>query len=137
MPNKIVRNSPDVGYLDPAFLAAAGVSQNVRANGFVHFSGVVSAQGAGEALVPDDVRSQTENVIAILARLLAAEELDFSDLVSITVFTTDMPALVANVDVFSAAFAAHPPASTWIGVATLANPALKLEVMAVAACRLT
>lgn len=130
----ITRKNPDVGYLDDAFLKGAGVSQNVRANGFVHLSGVVSARGEGEVLFPNDTRQQTGQVIAMLGKLLAAEELGFADLVSLTVYTPDMPGLTQCADLFAQAFGEHPPCSTWIGVATLANPDLRLEVSAVAAC---
>ena len=131
----IVRSNPDVGYFDDAFLKGAGVSQNVRANGFVHLSGVVAGTGAGEVLFPGDTKAQTEYVIQMIGKLLAAEGLDLSDLVAMTVYTPDMPALTAHAELFAHAFADNPPCSTWIGVATLAHPDLKLEVAAVAACR--
>lgn len=130
----ILRNNPDVGYFDDDFLKGAGVSQNVRANGFVHLSGVVAGHGQGDVLFPNDTRAQTEYVIEMIGKLLAAEGLGLADLVSLTVYTPDMPALVENANLFATAFAEHPPCSTWIGVATLAHPDLKLEVSAVAAC---
>ena len=131
----IVRSNPNVGYIDSDFLVQAGISQTVRANGFVHLSGVVAATGAGEILFPGDLRSQATFILEIIGKLLAAEGLDYSDLVSLTVFTTDMPALNANADLFAAAQRQNPPCSTWVGVTTLAHPDVKLEIAVVAACR--
>jgi enamine deaminase RidA (YjgF/YER057c/UK114 family) len=128
----IKRSTPDVGYLDPAFFKSINVSQTVRANGTVHFSGIVAATGQGEVVAKGDAAGQIRCVLRTLERLLAEEGMSFANLVSTTVYATDIEAISAQLAVFGAAFEGHPPAMTLIEIKRLASPDYLLELVAVA-----
>lgn len=129
----IKRSTPDVGYIDPAFYKSINVSQTVRVNDTVHFSGIVAATGQGEVVAKGDAAGQIRAVLRTLERLLAEENMDFSNLVSTTVYATDVDAIGAQLALFAAAFEGHPPTMTMIEVKRLASPDYLLELVAIAA----
>jgi enamine deaminase RidA (YjgF/YER057c/UK114 family) len=129
----IERSAPDVGYVSPAVFAQLNVSQTVRANGTVWFSGIVAATGDGEAVAPGDPAEQVQFVLGILERLLQKERMSFANLVAVTVYTPALEAVLAQLGQFTAAFAGHPPAFQVIGISNLPSPDYLLEVVAVAA----
>lgn len=131
----IERLTPEVDYLDVDMMKSIGVSHMVKANGFIHFSGIVAARGQSECVSPGDAEAQVRSVLSTLDKLLRTQSLDWSDLVSTTIYVTDMAALVPHSALFAQAYGNHHPASTWIGVQTLAAPDFLLEMVAIAALR--
>jgi len=129
----IKRSNPDVGYIDPALYKSINISQTVRANDTVYFSGIVAATGDGEVVAKGDAAGQIQSVLRTLDRLLAEEGMSFANLVSTTVYTTDVDAISAQLALFAKAFEGHPPTMTLIGVKQLASPDYLLELVAVAA----
>jgi len=129
----IKRSTPDVGYIDPAFYNSINVSQTVRVNDTAWFSGIVAATGHGEVVAKGDAAGQIRFILQTLGRLLEAEGMSFANLVSTTVYATDVDAVAGQLAVFADAFRGHPPTMTLIEVKRLASPDYLLEVVAVAA----
>ncbi len=69
-----------------------------------------------------------------MAAVLKAADMAFSNLVHFTIYTTDVPATIANFDVLGArlADAGVKPPQSLIGVAALAFPSLMIEIEATA-----
>jgi 2-iminobutanoate/2-iminopropanoate deaminase len=131
----ITRSNPDVGYLDESSFEALGFTQIVRTGDTVYVSGIAPFQGAipqHTVIGRGSMREQVEFVIDVLERCLASENLTLDALVAVTVYATDMPALMDTVDVFVKRFGDAPPTSTWVGVTALADPDQLVEITATA-----
>jgi len=129
----IKRSAPDVGYVNSAVFEQLNVSQTVRANGTVWFSGIVAATGNGEVVAKGDAAAQVKFVLGVLERLLQKEGMSFANLVAVTVYTPALESILAHLGVFAAAFAGHPPTFQVIGIKNLPSPDYLLELVAVAA----
>lgn len=128
---KIERINPDT--LPDA--AALGYAQIVTAEGgkMVFISGQVAWTVDG-ASPPSDLAAQSEIAVDNLKKALAAVAADVSNVVSLRIYVVDyspdkgeavLPAILG-------AFGSHPTATTVIGVASLADPSLLLEIEAIA-----
>jgi 2-iminobutanoate/2-iminopropanoate deaminase len=111
--------------------AHAVLSEN--AGRILHISGQVAIRADGS--IPDDVEDQAAVVWSNIAAILAAAEMDISDIVSITTyvvvdFMACLPEVMAARDL---AMNGHRAASTLVTVPALARPAWKMEVAVVAA----
>ncbi|MFA7587970.1 MAG: RidA family protein [Novosphingobium sp.] len=129
----IHRSTPDVGYISPDAFNAMNISQAVKVNGLIHYSGIVAAGPDGSCVAPGDIAGQITWIFEILRRLLAKDNLTMANLVSTTVFTTDIDLLGQHMDLFSSTFAGAPPTSTWVEVRRLGHPDYLLEIVAIAA----
>jgi 2-iminobutanoate/2-iminopropanoate deaminase len=129
----IKRSTPDVGYIDPAMYKSINVSQTVRVNDTVYLSGIVAATGQGEVVAKGDAAGQVRAVLRTLERLLAEEGMSLANLVSTTVYASDVDAIAAQLPLFAQAFEGHPPTMTMIEVKRLASPDYMLELVAIAA----
>lgn len=131
----ITRNNPEVGYVDEATFGLLGISQVVRADSTVYYSGIAPFIGAPPEFTVVGTGSMEDQVLFcldILERCLESENQTLENMVSVTVYATDMPALMATADIFTKRFAAAPPASTWVGVTELPHPNQLVEVTATA-----
>jgi enamine deaminase RidA (YjgF/YER057c/UK114 family) len=129
----IKRSTPDVGYIDPAFYNSINVSQTVRVKDTAWFSGIVAATGHGEVVAKGDAGGQIRFILQTLGRLLEAEGMSFANLVSTTVYASDIDAVAAQLGLFAEALRGHPPTMTLIEVKRLASPDYLLELVAIAA----
>jgi enamine deaminase RidA (YjgF/YER057c/UK114 family) len=132
----ITRNNPDVGYMDESTFALLGFSQVVRADGTVYYSGIAPFTGAPPEFTVIGTGSMEDQVLFcldILERCLESEKQTLDNLVAVTVYATDMPALMATAEIFTKRFGAAPPSSTWLGVTELAHPDQLVEITAIAA----
>jgi enamine deaminase RidA (YjgF/YER057c/UK114 family) len=111
-------------------------------SGYSHvaeFSGrlvAVSGQVAWDAdgkVVSDDIEAQARQVFANLRTALGSAGADLGNVVKLTVFLTDIGD-VATVRRVRNEFVdpASPPASTLVAVTALVDPALKIEIEALA-----
>jgi enamine deaminase RidA (YjgF/YER057c/UK114 family) len=80
----------------------------------------------------DDLRAQVEASLANLQVVLAAAGMAMTDVVRLTVYTTDMDAYLGVNEALQRAFHPALPAMTLIGVTRLAYPQLKVEIEATA-----
>lgn len=112
----IKRCNPEVGNVSPEVYKALGLSQMVKAGGFLHFSGILSALQDGSCHAPGDMEGQVLHIVETLKKLLSSEGLALDSLVATTLFTTKMEDLGKCIPIFKREFGDHPPVSTWIGV---------------------
>lgn len=97
-------------------------------------SGQVALDADGHLIGPGDPEAQARQVFANLGTALAAADAGFESVVKLTFYLTD-PADLATVRRVRDEFLdpAAPPASTLVFVSGLVDPALRLEVEALAA----
>jgi enamine deaminase RidA (YjgF/YER057c/UK114 family) len=111
--------------------AHAVLSEN--AGNILHVSGQVAVRPDGS--IPDDVADQAVVIWSNITEILAAADMQISDIVSITTyvvvdFMACLPEVMAARDL---AMNGHRAASTLVTVPALARPAWKMEVAVVAA----
>ena len=131
----ITRTNPDVGYVDESTFASLGFSQVVRANDTVYYSGIAPFIGAPpefNVIGTGSMEQQVLFVMDILERCLESESQTLENLVAVTVYATDVPALMATAEIFAKKFGVAPPVSTWLGVTALAHPDQLVELTATA-----
>lgn len=122
-------------YIQPASLAPPGGpgSHAVEAHGWVYVSGQVSVNARREIVGRGDIAAQADQVLKNLTACLEAAGGGLSDVVELVIYMVNMgdyrPAVV---DARLRHFGSHRPASTVVGVASLANPDFLLEIKAVA-----
>ena len=106
----------------------------VEAGRPVYVSGQVARDAAGKVVGPGDMKAQAKQVFENLKIALEAAGSDFAHVVRLNSYLTDMSQIAAyrEVRVQCLGDLPHPPASTTVGVSRLVDPALLLEVEAVA-----
>lgn len=104
----------------------------VAYGGLLFVSGCAPLDAAGDVVGGDDVRRQARQVLENLATVLHAEGLDFADILKVTVFLTDVDDRQAVDELRREFFGSSRPASTLIGVSSLAMAEMKVEIEAVA-----
>ena len=115
---------------------AFGFSQAVDLVGAEHVllcSGQTAIGDDGAPPTTTDMGEQVSNALANLGTVLAAANMDFSNVVKMTVYTTDVDAFLGASGASAEALGSNLPAMTLIGVARLAFPELKVEIEAIAA----
>jgi len=126
--------STDLSIYNPDTLgpAIAPYSQAVVANGFAYLAGQVGLDADNHVVAPGDVREQTRVSIERIRTILAEFDADLNDIVSATVFITDLDDFGAFNEAWAAEFGDHRPARACV-VAGLLLPGLVVEIQAVAA----
>ena len=99
----------------------------------VFCSGQTAVDEAGNARFPGDIRAQINLAIDNLEVVLDQAGMRLSDVVRLNEYTTDIPAFLAAHDVLDVRLADCRPASTLLGVTSLAIPGLMVEFEATAA----
>ena len=131
---RIERHNPE-GLFDPEQRYSQVVQ--VRGGDLLFFSGQVSFDDKG-TLVGSDLRAQLVQVFENLKQLLATQSLDFSDVIKFTIYIVnyqpDDRLIIENVQ-SQYVNPEHPPASTLLGVSSLARPGMLVEIDMVAAAR--
>ncbi|HEX5803882.1 MAG TPA: Rid family detoxifying hydrolase [Azospira sp.] len=105
-------------------------SQAVACDGWLFTSGQIPLTAAGEK-VGGDIARQTGQVLDNLEAILASRGLGFADVVSTSVYLTDLGQFAAMNAVYAERFGSHLPARTTIQVAALPTGA-SVEIGAVA-----
>lgn len=124
----------------PRFLVPAGVGEQMRDN--YHYSqGVqvgdmiyVTGQGGWDQTfeIPDDVHEQIRRAFANIATVLAEAGASWENVIDITSYHVDLDqsVLPTMVEQLRSYCPSHQPLWTVIGVASLALPAMKVEITA-------
>lgn len=117
----------------PGLSTPATYSHIVRVGNTLYIAGQVGADAQGRVVGPGMVE-QVERVLENLQIALKSQGADFSHVVKITVYTTDVAAYrdPAAAAVRAKYFGGHPPASTLVGISRLASPEYKVEIEAIA-----
>jgi enamine deaminase RidA (YjgF/YER057c/UK114 family) len=126
-----------VSFINPkAVSVPTGYTQVVSVDGpkkMLYISGQVSTNQKGETVGMGDLEAQTRQVYTNLLAILKSQGASFKDVVKLNTYSTQ-PEKVGTVRKVRNDFisADSPPASTFIGVTALADPAFLIEVEAVA-----
>lgn len=98
-------------------------------------SGQTSVDENGAPQHGDDMRGQVELAMSNLEAVLQKAEMGMVDVVKLTIYATDVDALMQNFDVIGAKLgqAGVTPPMSVIGVTRLAIPELMFEIEAIAA----
>ena len=105
----------------------------VTAGDLLFISGQVAWDADGDVVGRDDPVRQAEQVFANIGCILAAHGATFDDVVKVTVYVTDLSWFDELSRIRNELFSASPPSSTIVQVAALVDPALLIEVEAIAA----
>lgn len=98
----------------------------------LHLSGQIAMDHDGQVVAPGDMTRQSEVVMDLIGRLLAAHGAGYDDIVNIRTFLTDMDRLREYGAVRMRYFDGEPPTSTTVEVSRLFRPGALLEVEVVA-----
>jgi enamine deaminase RidA (YjgF/YER057c/UK114 family) len=115
---------------------AFGFSQAVDLTGAERVllcSGQTAIGDDGSPPKTDDMGEQVRIALENLGTVLHAANMDFSNVVKVTAYTTDVDAFIGASGASAEALGSNLPAMTLIGVACLAFPELKVEIEAIAA----
>ncbi|MSN96513.1 RidA family protein [Campylobacter sp. FMV-PI01] len=105
-------------------------SQGIKANGFLFVSGQIPLDKDGN-FVGGDIKTQTNQVLKNLKAILAATDLEFSDVVKTTIFLADMNNFAEVNEIYGEIFGEHKPARSTIEVSKLPKDALiEIELIA-------
>jgi 2-iminobutanoate/2-iminopropanoate deaminase len=98
----------------------------------VHLKGQVALNPAGKVVGPGDMRVQLTQVLENIRGVLAAFGGEIGDIVSMTQYTTDLDDFMAAGDLRRAVFKPPYPVTTTVEVIALYDPALMIEIAAIA-----
>ena len=114
------------------FVQANDISNAER---LVFCAGQISADDEGNVMHPGDMRAQVEQALNNVETVLKNAELDFSNVVRLNIYTTDVPQLMLVHDYITERLmnAGCRHASTLLGVTGLASPEMMVEIEVTAA----
>lgn len=121
----LTRHNPD-GFEFP------GMSQAVRAHGWILVSGQVALDVNGQLVGENDPQAQAEQVFDNIAAALKAAGSSLNDVIKLTCYLTSRDAYPGYSSVKNQRFGQNPPASTVVVVKELLLPGLFMEVEAIA-----
>ncbi|MGH7782118.1 MAG: RidA family protein [Candidatus Binataceae bacterium] len=98
----------------------------------LHIAGQVGEDSDGKVVGEGDIGAQTEQALRNIGTVLRSAGGTFDDIVSVTVFVTDMRGLAKIHEVRRDFFKPPYPASTLVEVKSLVDPRLIIEIKAVA-----
>ncbi len=102
----------------------------VRFNDLVFISGLAPFD-ENDRLVGEDAADQARQIFKNMRKILDAVGADFSDILKVTVFLTNVADRTKINPVRQEFFGSSRPASTLVGVKELALPGMKVEIEAV------
>lgn len=126
MGQQIERINPE-GMTQPA-----SYSHLVRAGNLMFIAGQVALDAGGNVVGEGDMKAQVGQVLENLRTVLASEGADFSNVVKINIFTTDIDAFREASDIRARYFDGNPPASTLVQIERLAREVFLVEIEAIA-----
>ena len=95
-------------------------------------AGQASIDKEGRATNEGDIRAQTEAALDDLEAVLADADMTLENVVRLTIYTTDMDAMLQNFDALAARTGKISPAQSLVGVSRLAFPEMMVEIEATA-----
>jgi len=100
----------------------------VRHGNLLFLAGQVSADSDGNVVGEGDMGAQVRQVLENMKTVLASQGADFSDVVKVTIYTTDIDAYLETGDVRREYWTGGAPASTLVQIERLARPAFLVEI---------
>jgi 2-iminobutanoate/2-iminopropanoate deaminase len=110
---------------------ASPYSYAIQSGNTLFLSGLVSRNGRDNAVIPGDMKAQTETVLKNAGEILAAAGMTLADVVSSRVFITDITLFQDMNASYRAAFPANPPARATVKTG-LTAPSYLVEITLVA-----
>lgn len=110
------------------------LSQGIRVGNLLFVSGQAGAGDDGK-IVAGDFRAQGQQAFANLRRALEAGGSSLEDVIKVTIFVTDMGHFKEVVELRRTFFSAPYPADTIAEVSALYDPAVMIEIEAIALVR--
>jgi reactive intermediate/imine deaminase len=111
----------------------ATYSHVVKVGKLLFIAGQVAFDTNGKLVGENDMKAQVKQVLENLKTALASQKADFSHVVKINTYTTDVEAFLAAAEVRAEYFKGNLPASTLVQISKLARPGLLVEIEAIAA----
>jgi reactive intermediate/imine deaminase len=112
----------------------ATYSHVVKVGNLLFIAGQVAFDAEGKLVGENDMKAQVRQVLENMKTALASQKADFSNVVKINTYTTDVEAFLASSsEVRAEYFKGHLPASTLVQISKLARPGLLVEIEAIAA----
>ena len=107
-------------------------SQAIEANGFIFVSGQIPIDPATSEITEDDIKIQTRRVLDNIGAILKAADSDFSKVVKVEVFLSDINDFATVNDIYAEYFSSYPkPARQAVEVANLPK-FVKIEISCIA-----
>jgi 2-iminobutanoate/2-iminopropanoate deaminase len=103
-----------------------------RVGNTVYVAGQLALDKGGKLVGPNDIGAQTRQIFENMRRVLEGGGAGLRDVVTLTVFVTDIRYREGYGEVRQEFFRVDPPASTLVQVAALAIPGALIEIEAVA-----
>jgi len=116
---------------DLAPKAIGPYSQAIMLNDFLFASGQIAIDPKKGEIVEGGIEDQTRQVMENIKNILAACEMDFSNIVKTTIFLTDLNNFALVNDIYGSYFKQEPPARSCVEVSRLPKGALiEIEIIA-------
>ena len=131
----IQRSNPAVGYLAEEAFKTYAFTQTIKAGNTLYLSGIAPLKGDLknlELVGEGNMRVQTEWILEVLQRCLAAEGATVRNWVAQTVYVTSVAEFVKAAAVFSQFFGEYTPTSTLVEVKGLFHPQQMIEINGIA-----
>lgn len=107
-------------------------SQAIEVSNLVFTSGQIGIDPGTGGLAGGGIRAETARCLENIKAVLAASDLDLSDVVKITIFVTDLTSFKEVNEIYATYFANNPPARSILGVMALPLGAnVEIEAIAV------
>lgn len=118
-------------HTDNAPKAVGPYSQAIQLGDFLFCSGQISIDPKTNEVFTGDIKTQTEMVMKNIEGVLAASNMNFSNIVKTTIFLTNMGDFATVNETYAKAFTAAPPARSTVAVAALPKGVnVEIEVVA-------
>jgi len=111
---------------------AVGYSHAIRCGKTVYISGQIAHDQNGKLVGSGDAKAQSEQVYQNIKSILESCGGTMQNIVRITTYVTSLAYRSVMVEIRAKYFPKDPPASTFLVVSSLADPAFLVEVDAVA-----
>jgi len=131
----IKRSNPAVGYMAEEVFKTYAFTQTIKAGNTLYLSGIAPLKGDLknlELVGEGNMRAQTEWILEVLTRCLAAEGATVRNWVAQTVYVTSVAEFVKAAVVFNQFFGEHTPTSTLVEVKGLFHPQQMIEINGIA-----
>ena len=107
-------------------------SHLVKVDNLMFIAGQVALDGDGNIVGEGDMSAQVRQVLENLQTVLASQGADFSNVVKVNIFTTDIDGFRESSAVRREFLGDHPPTSTLVQIQRLARPVFLVEIEAIA-----
>ena len=104
----------------------------VRHGNLLFLAGQVSTDGDGNVIGEGDMKAQVRQVLENMKSVLASQGANFSNVVKITIYTTDIDAYIQTGEIRQQFWQGIAPASTLVQIDRLARPVFLVEIEATA-----